>query len=152
MAGGFDGVEVHGANGYLLEQFVKDGANHRTDAYGGTVENRARLLLEVTAAVAKEIGPQRTGVRISPVSPANGISISDPQPQYNYIVEQLSALGIVYLHVIEGATGAARCRPVRLRRSAHTLQAHLHGQQRLHPRSGRSPAAARQAGPGRIRP
>lgn len=108
MAAGFDGVEVHGANGYLLEQFIKDGANHRTDAYGGTVENRARLLLEVTAAVAKEIGPQRTGVRISPVSPANGISISAPQPQYNYIVEQLDALGIVYLHVIEGATGGPR--------------------------------------------
>lgn len=72
------------------------------------MENRARLLLEVTAAVAQEIGPERTGVRISPVSPANGISISEPQPQYNYIAEQLSALGIVYLHVVEGATGGPR--------------------------------------------
>ena len=108
MSAGFDGVEVHGANGYLLEQFIKDGANQRTDAYGGSVENRARLLLEVTAAVAQEIGPERTGVRISPVSPANGISISEPQPQYNYIAEQLSALGIVYLHVVEGATGGPR--------------------------------------------
>jgi N-ethylmaleimide reductase len=105
---GFDGVEIHGANGYLLEQFIKDGANQRTDAYGGSVENRARLLLEVTAAVAKQIGADRTGVRISPVSPANGISISDPQPQYNYIAEQLSTLGIVYLHVVEGATGGPR--------------------------------------------
>lgn len=105
MSAGFDGVEVHGANGYLLEQFIKDGANQRADAYGGSVENRARLLLEVTAAVAQEIGPERTGVRISPVSPANGISISEPQSQYNYIAEQLSALGIVYLHVVEGATG-----------------------------------------------
>lgn len=111
MSAGFDGVEVHGANGYLLEQFIKDGANQRADAYGGSVENRARLLLEVTAAVAQEIGPERTGVRISPVSPANGISISEPQSQYNYIAEQLSALGIVYLHVVEGATGgASRCR------------------------------------------
>lgn len=108
IAAGFDGVEIHGANGYLLEQFIKDGANQRTDAYGGSVENRARLLLEVVAAAAKEIGADRTAVRISPVSPANGISSSDPQPQYDYIVEQLSTLGIVYLHVVEGATGGPR--------------------------------------------
>jgi N-ethylmaleimide reductase len=108
IAAGFDGVEVHGANGYLLEQFIKDGANQRDDAYGGSIENRARLLLEVTAAVAKEIGPDRTGVRISPVSPANAISGSAPQQQYEYIVEQLSALGIAYLHVVEGATGGPR--------------------------------------------
>ena len=108
LAAGFDGVEIHGANGYLLEQFIKDGANQRTDAYGGSIENRARLLLEVVTAVADEIGTDRTGVRISPVSPANGIASSDPQPQYNYITEQLSALGIVYLHVVEGATGGPR--------------------------------------------
>lgn len=105
---GFDGVEIHAANGYLLEQFIKDGANQRTDAYGGSVENRARLLLEVVVAAAKEIGAERVGVRISPVSPANGISCSDPQPQYDYIAEQLSALRIVYLHVVEGATGGPR--------------------------------------------
>ena len=105
---GFDGVEVHGANGYLLEQFAKDGANVRTDAYGGSMENRARLLLEVTAAVAQEIGAGRTGIRISPVSPANGISCSDPQAQYDYIVDQLDALGIAYIHVVEGATGGPR--------------------------------------------
>ena len=105
---GFDGVEIHGANGYLLEQFIKDGANHRTDAYGGSIENRARLLLEVATAVSQEIGAHRTGVRISPVSPANGISCSDPQPQYEHIVQRLSALGIVYLHVVEGATGGPR--------------------------------------------
>jgi len=108
IAAGFDGAEIHGANGYLLEQFLKDGANQRTDEYGGTVENRARLLLEVTAAVKDEIGSERTGVRISPVSPANAISCSDPQPQYDYLVEQLDALGIVYLHVVEGATGGPR--------------------------------------------
>jgi len=109
IAAGFDGVEIHGANGYLLEQFIKDGANQRTDAYGGSIENRARLLLEVTAAVAAEIGADRTGVRLSPVSPANAIAtISDPQPQYDYIVDQLSALGVVYLHVVEGATGGPR--------------------------------------------
>ncbi|AEF46304.1 12-oxophytodienoate reductase [Serratia sp. AS12] len=108
IAAGFDGVEIHGANGYLLEQFLKDGANQRTDEYGGSIENRARLLLDVVAAVKDEIGTERTGVRISPVSPANAISSSDPQPQYDYLVEQLDALGIVYLHVVEGATGGPR--------------------------------------------
>jgi N-ethylmaleimide reductase len=105
---GFDGVEIHGANGYLLDQFARDGSNVRTDAYGGSVENRARLMLEVTAAVVEEIGAERTGIRISPVSPANGISSSDPQAQFDYIVDKLDALGIVYLHVVEGATGGPR--------------------------------------------
>jgi N-ethylmaleimide reductase len=108
IAAGFDGVEVHGANGYLLDQFVKDSANIRTDAYGGSIENRARLLLEVTAAVVAEVGAGRTGIRISPVSPANGVSSSEPQAQFDYIVDQLDALGIVYLHVVEGATGGPR--------------------------------------------
>ena len=108
IAAGFDGVEIHGANGYLLDQFVKDGANIRTDAYGGSIENRARLLLEVTAAVVAEVGAERTGIRISPVSPANGVSSSEPQAQFDYIVDQLDALGIVYLHVVEGATGGPR--------------------------------------------
>jgi N-ethylmaleimide reductase len=105
---GFDGVEVHGANGYLLDQFAKDGANQRTDAYGGSVENRARLMIEAVAAVAAEIGAERTGVRLSPVSPANGVSSSDPQAQFDHIVDRLNALGIVYIHVVEGATGGPR--------------------------------------------
>jgi N-ethylmaleimide reductase len=108
VAAGFDGVEVHGANGYLLDQFAKDGANVRKDAYGGSIENRARLMLEVTAAVVAEIGAERTGIRISPVSPANGVSSSDPQAQFNYIVDRLDALDIVYIHVVEGATGGPR--------------------------------------------
>lgn len=108
IAAGFDGVEIHGANGYLLDQFAKDGANVRTDAYGGSVENRARLMLEVTSAVVEEIGADRTGIRLSPISPANGVSTSDPQAQFDYIVDQLSALGIVYIHVVEGATGGRR--------------------------------------------
>lgn len=108
IAAGFDGVEIHGANGYLLDQFAKDGSNHRTDAYGGSVENRARLMLEVATAVAAEIGVERTGIRISPVSPANGVSSSDPQAQFDYIVDHLSKLGLVYLHVVEGATGGPR--------------------------------------------
>ena len=108
IAAGFDGVEIHAANGYLLDQFAKDGANTRTDAYGGSVENRARLILEVTQAVAAEIGAERTGIRLSPASPANGISASDPQSQFDFIVERLDALGIVYIHVVEGATGGPR--------------------------------------------
>lgn len=105
---GFDGVEVHGANGYLLDQFAKDGANQRIDAYGGSVENRARLLLAVTAAVAGEVGVHRTGVRLSPISPANGILSSDPQAQFDHIVEKLDALGIAYIHVVEDPTGGPR--------------------------------------------
>ncbi len=108
IAAGFDGVEIHGANGYLLDQFLKDGANRRTDAYGGSIENRARLLLEVTAAIIAEIGAGRTGVRLSPVTPSNGISDSDPQPLFNHVVSELDRLAPVYLHVIEGATGGAR--------------------------------------------
>ncbi|MDP9423648.1 MAG: alkene reductase [Pseudomonadota bacterium] len=108
IAAGFDGVEIHGANGYLLDQFAKDGANVRTDAYGGSIENRARLMLEVTAAVVKEIGAARTGIRLAPISPANGVSSSNPQAQFDYIVDQLNALGIVYIHVVEGATGGPR--------------------------------------------
>ena len=108
IAAGFDGVEIHGANGYLLDQFAKDGANKRTDAYGGSIENRARLMLEVAKAVASEVGAERTGIRISPVTPANDISDSNPQPLFDHIVDHLSALKLVYVHVIEGATGGPR--------------------------------------------
>jgi len=108
VAAGFDGVELHGANGYLLDQFAKDGANKRTDAYGGSIENRARLMLEVAKAVAAEAGAERTGIRISPVTPANDISDSNPQPLFDHIVDQLDALKLVYIHVIEGATGGPR--------------------------------------------
>ncbi|WP_296172386.1 alkene reductase [uncultured Brevundimonas sp.] len=108
VAAGFDGVEIHGANGYLLDQFAKDGANSRTDAYGGSIENRARLMIEVAAAVSAEIGAERTGIRLSPVSPANGVTGTDPQPQFDYIVDKLDELGLVYIHVVEGATGGPR--------------------------------------------
>ncbi len=107
-AAGFDGVELHGANGYLLDQFAKDGANTRTDAYGGPIENRARLMLEVAQAVSAEIGADRTGIRISPVTPANDISDSNPQPLFDHIVDELAKLKLVYLHVVEGATGGPR--------------------------------------------
>src|SRR5262249_22862897 len=108
LAAGFDGVEIHGANGYLLDQFAKDGANKRTDSYGGGIENRARLMLEVAKVVAAEAGPERTGIRISPVTPANDVSDSNPQPLFDHIVSGLDALKLTYIHVIEGATGGPR--------------------------------------------
>jgi N-ethylmaleimide reductase len=108
MEAGFDGVEIHGANGYLLDQFAKDGANKRSDAYGGPIENRAKLMLEVAKAVTAEAGPERTGIRISPVTPANDVSDSHPQPLFDHIVDHLDAMKLVYIHVIEGATGGPR--------------------------------------------
>jgi N-ethylmaleimide reductase len=97
---GFDGVEVHGANGYLLDQFLRDGTNHRTDAYGGSVEKRARLLLEVTEAVAKVLGADRVGVRLSPTNPFNSMSDSDPARTFGHAAGALDALGLAYLHVM----------------------------------------------------
>ncbi|MDE2297823.1 MAG: alkene reductase [Burkholderiales bacterium] len=106
---GFDGVEVHGANGYLLEQFLRDSINDRTDAYGGPKENRARLLLEVMHAIVAEIGAGRTGLRLSPVTPANDAGQdSDAQGLFNFVVEQLAPLKLAFIHVIEGATGGPR--------------------------------------------
>ena len=105
---GFDGVEIHGANGYLLDQFLKTGANQRTDDYGGSIENRARLLLEATRAVVDAIGGGKVGIRLSPVTPANDISDADPQPLFDYVIRQLAPLGLAYVHVIEGATGGPR--------------------------------------------
>lgn len=108
IAAGFDGVEVHGANGYLLDQFLRSGSNQRSDAYGGPIEHRARLLLEVMQAVCDEIGAQRTGLRLSPVTPANDAFDPDPQPLFEHVVRALAKLDLAYLHIIEGATGGAR--------------------------------------------
>jgi N-ethylmaleimide reductase len=107
-AAGFDGVEIHSANGYLLDQFLRDKTNLRTDDYGGSIENRARLLLEVTDAVLEVWEKGRVGVRLSPLSPANDIADSNPQPLFTYVVQQLSARGIGFLHVVEGVTGGPR--------------------------------------------
>jgi len=98
---GFDGVEIHAANGYLLDQFLRDGSNTRTDIYGGCIENRARLLLEVTEAVCKEIGAGNVGVRISPINGFNDMHDSDPQKLFNYVATALSALKPVFLHAVE---------------------------------------------------
>jgi N-ethylmaleimide reductase len=106
---GFDGVEIHGANGYLLEQFLRDSINDRTDAYGGSRENRMRLPLEVVTAVVAAIGADRTGIRLSPVTPANDAGQdSDAQGLFNAFVERLSALRLAFVHVVEGATGGPR--------------------------------------------
>ena len=110
---GFDGVEVHAANGYLLDQFLKSSANHRTDAYGGSVENRARLLLEVVQAVVAEVGGDRTGIRLSPISPANDVHDGAPQPLFDHVLRQLAPLNLAYVHLIEGATGGPRELPDR---------------------------------------
>lgn len=105
---GFDGVEVHGAHGYLIDAFLRDGSNKRDDAYGGPIENRARFLLEVMAAVIGEIGSDKVGIRLSPVSPVNDSSESNPQPLFEHVVRELQKLHPVYIHVVEGHTGGPR--------------------------------------------
>ena len=110
---GFDGVEIHGANGYLLDQFLKTGSNQRTDDYGGSIENRTRLLLEVTRAVTAAVGGGRTGIRLSPVTPANDVVDSDPQPLFDHVVRELASMNLAYIHIIEGATGGPRDMPDR---------------------------------------
>lgn len=105
---GFDGVEIHGANGYLIDQFLRDGANQRTDAYGGSVENRVRFALEVVDAVVEEIGAGRVGIRLSPVTPFNDLADSDPQAVFGHLVQELDKRGIAFIHFIEGATGGPR--------------------------------------------
>jgi len=105
---GFDGIEVHAANGYLIDQFLRADSNHRTDAYGGGIENRTRLLKEVMLAVSQEIGGGRCGIRISPVTPANDASDPSPQALFEHVASFLGSLSLAYVHTIEGSTGAAR--------------------------------------------
>jgi N-ethylmaleimide reductase len=105
---GFDGVEIHAANGYLLEQFMRSNSNERTDQYGGSIENRIRLTLEVVETVTREIGAERTGIRISPTTPANDVADPDPKTVYTALVEALAKFDLAFVHVIEGATGGPR--------------------------------------------
>ena len=109
---GFDGVELHGANGYLLDQFTRDGSNKRTDAYGGSIANRARLPLEVTRAVIEVWGAARVGYRISPTGAFNSMSDSDPVATFSYLTEALSKLDIGYLHVVDPAAAPMRVSPI----------------------------------------
>ena len=107
-AAGFDGVEIHGANGYLVDQFLRDGSNKRDDVYGGSIENRTRFALEVVDEIAKVWPASRIGIRIAPVSPANDIADSNPQALFGHLVEKLGERKIGYIHVVEGQTGGAR--------------------------------------------
>ncbi|MFJ9025376.1 alkene reductase [Streptomyces sp. NPDC102259] len=106
IAAGADGVEIHGANGYLIHQFLSDNSNQRTDAYGGSIEARIRFAVEVAAAVADEIGPERTGIRISPGNPYNDIAESDTHALYPALVEALRPLGLAYLHLMHAGDEA----------------------------------------------
>jgi N-ethylmaleimide reductase len=110
---GFDGVEIHAANGYLLDQFLKSGSNQRRDDFGGSIENRVRFLLEVVQAVTGAVGAGRVGIRLSPVTPANDAFDPNPQPLFDYVVRELAAYNLAYVHVIEGATGGPRDLPDR---------------------------------------
>ncbi len=102
---GFDGVELHGANGYLLDQFIQDGTNQRTDEYGGSVENRARFVLEIVEATAEVFGADRVGIRLAPTGNVGGISDSDRLGTFSYVTEQLNKFGLAYLHIIEALPG-----------------------------------------------
>jgi N-ethylmaleimide reductase len=113
IAAGFDGVEIHGANGYLIDQFLKAGSNRRSDDWGGGIESRCRFALAVVRAVAYAVGAQRTGVRLSPVTPANDAGDETPQPLFEHLLRELAPLDLAYLHLIEGATGGARELPDR---------------------------------------
>jgi len=101
LRAGFDGVEIHGANGYLLDQFVRDGSNQRTDEYGGSIENRLRFPLQVVEAVVKEAGSDRTGIRISPTNPNGGTKDSDPVKTFTSFANALSGFNLAYLHIME---------------------------------------------------
>jgi NADPH2 dehydrogenase len=98
---GFDGVEIHGANGYLVDQFIQDMCNNRTDAYGGSIENRSRFAVEVTQAIVDAIGAERTAIRLSPWSRYQGMRMNDPIPQFTDIISKLDKFGLAYLHLIE---------------------------------------------------
>jgi N-ethylmaleimide reductase len=109
LKAGFDGVEIHGANGYLIEQFLQSHTNLRTDQYGGGIENRTRFLMEVTKAVVEVWGADRVGVRLSPYGIANGSGEADPMPLYTHAIKSLDSLGLAYLHFIEPrSSGAGR--------------------------------------------
>ena len=101
MAAGFDGVEIQGANGHLIDQFLCDGSNQRTDAYGGTIANRARFLLEIVDSIIEVVGADRLGVRLSPYGRYGGISDSDPIALFTHVLRELSSQKIAYLHLIE---------------------------------------------------
>lgn len=108
LAAGFDGVEIHSANGYLLDEFLRDGSNQRSDEYGGSLANRSRLLLAVTEAVTRVCGADRVGVRLSPSGTFNDMSDSDPEALFSYVLEQLNAYNLAYVHIVDALEGDIR--------------------------------------------
>ena len=111
MEAGFDGVQIHGANGYLIDQFLRDSANQRSDGYGGSIENRIRLLLEITQAVADVAGADRTSLRVSPNGTVQGVTDSNPTPLFTLLAERLSPMGLSFLEVKEPPPGGTRGTP-----------------------------------------
>ncbi|WP_394754877.1 alkene reductase [Crenothrix sp.] len=108
LAAEFDGVEIHSANGYLLDQFLRDGTNERTDQYGGSFENRARILLEVTTAVVDVCGAERVGIRLSPSGTFNDMADSNPEAIFSYVLTELSRFNLAYLHIVDALEGDIR--------------------------------------------
>ena len=102
---GFDGVEIHGANGYLIDQFLRDGTNHRTDEYGGNITNRSRFLFEIIEAISDEIGSHKVGVRLSPSGTFNSMSDSDPKKHFEHIAQNLNSFKLAYLHIVDALEG-----------------------------------------------
>ena len=153
-AAGFDGVELHGANGYLLDQFLRDGSNRRTDAYGGSIENRARFPLEVVDAVTAVWGPQRVGYKLSPYFSGYSMSDSHPLETFSFIASELSKRGLLYLHVTEAIAGPMAA-PAGTERATPILrehvQRHADRERRLRRPHRASGDRARRGRSGRIR-
>lgn len=127
MEAGFDGVEIHGPNGYLCDQFLQDVSNNRTDQWGGSIKNRARFGIEVAKAVATEVGPERVGYRISPWSPFQGMKMANPVPQFTYLAETLAQLGLAYLHIVESRISGAQTIEARTEQADFLVDIWTHG-------------------------
>ena len=122
VAAGFDGIELHGANGYLLEQFIRPNSNQRTDRYGGSIENRARFVLEVADAVIKAIGKDKVGIRLSPFGVFNDMPLYDAmETDYTYLAHQLNALGLVYIHLVDHSSMGAPPVPASMKATFRNL-------------------------------
>jgi N-ethylmaleimide reductase len=116
LAAGFDGVELHGANGYMLEQFIRPNSNQRTDRYGGTIENRARFMLEVADAVISAIGKDKVGIRLSPFGVFNDMPLYDAmEADYTYVAQQLNARGLAYIHLVDHSSMGAPLVPASMK-------------------------------------
>ncbi len=127
MEAGLDGVEVHAANSYLIDTFLRDGTNQRIDSYGGTPENRARFLLEIVKAVSRKIGADRVGVRISPTNAVYGITDSAPETAFPTAARMLNRFGLAYLHILEPEPGSRHPMATNLKQAAPLIRAAFDG-------------------------